>query len=213
MKRLALLILTFFPLVLLGQQKDFLMNGDDYSEKPNLNSLSFGDLKLSYKTLIVKEEGSVFTQIPESRKKETVMSNKEVPEIMFALSSGLYTMTSKDNVFYSSLDINLNLAFIYKNFYLSAGGFMFPGYDVPALQITPCLGYNIFNDKIFTSVGGGVFLIIPGVPSFNLALRVNYNITKFFSLGLDSRYVTSNSNGDINAAFLFGLNIALKVRG
>ena len=213
MKYLVLLILLFSPLALFGQQKDFLMNSKEYSEKSNLTSLIFCDLKLSYKTLIVKEEGSVYIKNPKFQKKETVMSNKEVPEILFGLSSGLMTSKSKKNIFYGSLDVNLNLAFIFKNFYLSGGAFAFPGYDFGAAQITPCLGFKIFDDKIFTSAGAGLFLIFPGEPRFSLTLRVNYNITKAFSIGLDNRFVTSDSNsGDLNNSFFIGLNFTLKVR-
>lgn len=212
MKNLFLLILLFLPLALFCQQKELLINSVSFSRDPELASFVYSDRELSFKTLTIKESAPDFLTNTKFRKVENLKSNKEVPEILFGLSSGLMT-SNNNNVFYGSLDINLNLAFIYKHFYLSGGAYMFPGYDAFGAQVTPSLGFNIFDDKLFTSAGAGLFFIFPDGTFYNLALRINYNITKYFSIGLDNRFVNYDSKSfSAKNSFLIGLNLTLKAR-
>ncbi len=125
----------------------------------------------------------------------------------FTLSSGLMRYDDNKNIFYTSLDFNINTVSIfyidlglYGLFNKSGGGFAIPG--------TAGISLDIVRDKLFTSAGAGYFLLVPFYLANIVSLRVNYKFSKSFSAGLDNKFIFNGNLDYRKNIYSIGLNIS-----
>jgi hypothetical protein len=143
---------------------------------------------------------------------QTVINNKmwtEKSGDFISLSSGLM-FANNENALFGAFDMNINLGFIASIVYLNMGIYGINTHtNYFGAQITPGLGFNFFRDKIFTFAGMGYFIILP-YSGYNVALRVNYNLTEQLSLGLDNKIIFSGSSGDNGNIYSLGANFSYR---
>ena len=113
----------------------------------------------------------------------------------------------KRNIFYTSLDFNINTVYI---FYIDLGlsGLFNKSGGGVALHGTVGIGFDIVRDKLFTSAGTGFFYLTPFVMANIVSLRVNYKFSKSFSAGLDNKLIINGNQDYFKNIYSIGLNIS-----
>lgn len=125
----------------------------------------------------------------------------------FTLSSGLMRYDDNKNIFYTSLDFNINTVYI---FYIDLGlyGLFNKSGGGIALHGTAGIGLDIVRDKLFTSAGVGYFYLTPFYLANIVSLRMNYKFSKSFSAGLDNKFIFNGNLDYRRNIYSIGLNIS-----
>jgi len=137
--------------------------------------------------------------------KTSVISNTHPNYITF--SSGRMHYDDNRNLFYTSLDFNINAVYI---FYINLGlyGLFGQGGGGLALHGTAGIGFDIVRDKLFTSAGAGFFYLTPFIMANIVSLRVNYKFSKSFSAGLDNKLIFNGNPDYFKNIYSIGLNVS-----
>lgn len=173
--------------------------GSDY---PGLKKsfLSLYNTNTSFQSDSLKPGDSAITKTITTAKRET-------PGNYAAFSTGLMHYDDTRNIFYTSLDLNLNPVSIfcidlglYGLFNKSGGGI--------AIQAALGVSFDIVRDKLFTSASAGYFYLVPLYLANIISLRVNYKFSESFSAGLDNKYIFNGNLDYHRYIYSIGLNIS-----
>jgi hypothetical protein len=125
----------------------------------------------------------------------------------FTFSSGLMHYDDNKNIFYTSLDLNINTVYI---FYIDLGlyGLLNKSGGGVALHGTAGIGLDIVRDKLFASAGAGYFYQVPFYLANIVSLRVNYKFSKSFSAGLDNKFIFNWKLNYHRNIYSIGLNVS-----
>ena len=164
------------------------------------NALSLYRIVNTFQDDSLKSKDTVVTA-----SKTLIISNTHPNYITF--SSGLMHFDDNKNIFYTSLDLNINTVYI---FYIDLGlyGLFNKSGGGVALHGTIGIGFYIVRDKLFTSAGAGYFYLAPFIMANIVSLRVNYKFSKSFSAGLDNKFIFKGDLDYFKNIYSIGLNIS-----
>ncbi|MFA5010477.1 MAG: hypothetical protein WC644_00855 [Ignavibacteria bacterium] len=152
-------------------------------------------------------------QVDTLKQKDTVINATKTlvksitQDSYFTLSSGLMRYDDNKNIFYTSLDFNINTVYI---FYIDLGVYgLFNKSDGGiAFQAALGVGFDIVRDILFTSTSVGYFYLTQLYLENIVSLRVNYKFSKSFSAGLDNKFIFNWNHDYPRNIYSIGLNIS-----
>ena len=131
----------------------------------------------------------------------------EKPGNYATFSTGIMHYEDTRNIFYTSLDLNLNPVSIFCIDMGLYGLFNRYGGGI-AVQAALGVGFYIVRDKIFTSASAGYFYLTPLYLANIISLKVNYKFSESFSAGIDNKYIFNGNLDYRRYIYSIGLNIS-----
>lgn len=185
MRIFALFIILLFPLIVSSQVD---LNVTEFTENNYNENLIPSSFKSDLPPIVLNDSIYLSNKDTIQQKKITSISNDEGRGYV-DFATGVISNEYSSRALYVSIDLGINLGFIISDIaYLDVGG-SFYVWDFIGLSahITPGVGFNLLKKKVFVFAGAGLYLLSFKDPGYNFNLRINYNLSRNVSLGLDSR--------------------------